>query len=242
MKRCMVCGMAFLAALVLLSGGAGKEAGSLAYALPVTLGFDNITTNNPDDAASGEEQLFVEMTEFGSGQVLFTFGNLGPAAASITDIYFDEEIFPGLAWIDNSDPGVSFTRDASPPDLPGGNLLDPPFVTSLGFSADTDEPTQAHGVYPGESLGIAFDVQPGGTFTDVLGDVQSGALRIGLHVQGFDGGGSESFVNTLSPPLSLSSALALDPQPIPEPRPLLLLGTGLLGLIGYSWWRKARAQ
>ena len=57
-----------------------------------------------------------------------------------------------------------------------------PFVTTLGFSADSDPPVQSLGVNPGESLGIIFDLQPGGTFADVVGELASGALRIGIHV------------------------------------------------------------
>jgi hypothetical protein len=63
-------------------------------------------------------------------------------------------------------------------------------------------------------LGIVFDLQGGGTFADILAELTNGDLRIGLHVQGFTGGGSESFVN----------------NPIPEPTTALLFGLGLAGL------------
>ena len=54
---------------------------------------------------------------------------------------------------------------------------------------------------------ITFDLQNGGTLQDVLDDLADGRLRIGLHAQGFAGGGSESFVNTPLPEPSAGSLL-----------------------------------
>lgn len=158
------------------------------------------------------------VTAVGSTQVSFQFQNSGPAASSITDIYFDDGSLLGIASITNGT-GTSFSQGASPGDLPGGNNISPAFQTTAGFLADSDPPTQPNGVNPGEFVTIVFDLQSGKTFADVLSDLSSGALRIGIHVQGFTGGGSESFVNTPTPP----------PPPIPEPGTVLLLGTGLAG-------------
>src|SRR5262249_35598988 len=103
--------------------------------------------------------------------------------------------------------------DASPPDLPGGNVVG--FVTSAGFSADSNPPVQPNGVNPGETLGITFNLQAGRSFSDVTSELASGELRVGVHVQGYANGGSESFVNLASPVpegpilLSLLSGLAV---------------------------------
>jgi len=164
----------------------------------VTYRFYCITNNNAADAGIGE-YLFVDVTDPGGGQVLFTFRNDSPVPSSICGVYFDDGALLGIASIDDSDPGVVFTQFAAPKDLPGGNNIDPPFNTTVGFSADSDPPVQPNGVNPGESLGILFDLHADKTYADVLADLSSEALRIGIHVQGFDSGGSESFVNVPAP-------------------------------------------
>ena len=171
---------------------------SLAIAIPAyadtSLGFYNITDNNAGDAAIGEAQLSVDVSNPGPGQVLFTFHNIGPEACSITDVYFDDGSLLGIAEIIDGT-GVNFELDAAPPDLPGGESIPIPFDVTEGFSADSEPPAQPNGVNPGEWLGIRFDLQAGRTFEDVLADLTSGALRIGIHVQGFASGGSEAFIN-----------------------------------------------
>jgi hypothetical protein len=67
-------------------------------------------------------------------------------------------------------------------------------------------PAQPLGVNAGESLGIIFNFMPGETIPDVVDEQTSGELRVGIHVQGFAFGGSESFVNV----------------PVPEPTGLAL--------------------
>ena len=183
-----------------------------------TLSFDCISDNNAGDCLIGETQLSVDVTDAGPGQVLFTFNNVGLDASSIADVYFDDGTLLGIASIDNSDPGVAFTQGASPGNLPSGNNATPPFVATAGFTADSDAPAQPNGVNPGESLGITFDLQSGGNFADVLAELANGDLRIGIHVQGYATGGSESFVN----------------NPVPVPAAVWLFGSGLLGLVGIA--------
>jgi hypothetical protein len=193
-----------------------------------TYSFVNITNNNVGDAAIGEAQLFVELFDVGSDQVNFYFTNIGPADSSITDVYFDDGSLLDIASIDNSDSGVQFSQDADPPDLPGGNTVIPPFATTTDFSADSDPPVPSNGVNPGEYLGIIFDLQPGAVFADVIGDLASGELRIGIHVQGFASGGSESFIN---------NGIVDGNGVIPAPGALVLcsIGAGCLG-----WLRRRR--
>jgi hypothetical protein len=175
----------------------------LCWALPQpacaeTYGFSNITGDSATNAATGEAQLSVDVGAGGAGQVRFDFHNVGAAACSITDVYFDDGVLLGIASIING-AGVQFAQYASPSNLPGGTNVDPDFQTTAGFSADSDPPTQSNGVNPGESLGIVFNLKAGATLQGVLDSLADRTLRIGIHVQAFANGGSESFVNIPGP-------------------------------------------
>ena len=211
-----------MARLVLLP--AALLIGSLAQA--ATLDFFCITNNSATDCAIGEAQLSVDVLDIGGNQVLFNINNNGPIDdAIVRQVYFDDGTLLGIASLVDSDegiggdPGVDFSVDASPPDLPGGNSISPAFNVTAGFLGDADTPQpNVNGIGAGETLGIIFDLQAGMTYADVIDDLTTGALRIGLHVQAFTSGGSESFVN----------------NPIPVPAAVWLFGSGLLGLIGIA--------
>lgn len=194
-------GVAPLAALALaLSGGTAHA---------VTLGFDCLTNTIAGDCAIGEAQLQVVVTDEGGGTVRFRFENLGPADSVISEVYFDDGSLLVLSAV-NDGAGVDFEPDANPPDLPGGNLAVPPFQVTQGFLAEAIPAPSMNGVGPTEWVEIDFSLQGGQSFADVLDELDSGALRIGIHVIAFESGGSESFLN------------------MPEPGTGLLIGAGLL--------------
>ena len=189
----------------------------------VTYEFYCITNNYPSNAAIGEAQFFVDVTDDGSvGEVnyaLFTIRNTGSEPSTISEVYFNDGALLGIAEVQNGI-GVAFTQDeidpVNPPNLPGGETVTPPFIVTEGFSADANPSPAVNGVDPNEALGILFALKPGYDFGQVEADLASGALRIGLHAISIgDNEESEAFVNT------------------PIPASVLLLGSGLIGLVGF---------
>ena len=200
----------------------------------------SVTNNNAGDVAIGQNQLSVDVMDLGfnaatnANQVSFKFSNDGPEDSSIVQIYFDDGSLLGLSSLIDADdgiggdPGVDFSPGASPPDLPGGQNANPPFQVTAGFLTDADNQggKQINGVNPGEMLTVIFDLQGTQDFADVIDELSTGDLRIGIHVQGYASGGSESFIN--------------DPDPIPEPSQYALLAAGVgLAILAR---RKQKAQ
>jgi len=193
----------------------------------LTYSFSCITDSNPAACAIGEAQLFMDVVGNGqsvqigsstyspaSDQVLFRFYNIGPWSSVITAIYFDQPglspLFQGIAAIYGMT-GVAFSAGGSPPVLPGGNNLSPPFDEDL--LATAAQPPPHNGVGPGEAVGLVLTLEPSMDWDAVIGALGSRSLRVGLHVQSFPDESSASFVNV-----------------VPEPAAILLVGTALLVL------------
>lgn len=204
----------------------------------ITLGFQNVTANSTANAQTGETQLTVEVqgtaddSNLGSNQVRFIFRNAGPNASSITDIYFDDGTLLGIAAIEQDGNNVDFSQGAKPGNLPGGDSVG--FVSTASFSIDSNPPTQPNGVNPGEEIGIVFTLQPGLDYDDLvaaLGMLPSvdGSLGIGIHVQGFADGGSESFVSTNYPP-----------PVVPEPATILVWSGLATSAVAMGFVRRRR--
>jgi hypothetical protein len=188
-----------------------------------TYSFYSITNNTLANVEIGMAQLSVEVTDPSSDQVLFTFWNTGDDACSIAEVYFDDGFSlvgePELIDKNNAgDPDVDFVTLANPPNLPGWDTADPVFEVTAAFTTQASNPAPHKGVNPGEFLGILFDLQEGYTLDDVLDELYTGELRIGLHVTGFDLGDGESFIN--------------NPIATPIPATVWIFGAGVVGLIG----------
>lgn len=225
MKRLL--SLALLAACAVAIGDQSAQAGPT-----LTLGFEGVSNNNLANVAIGESQMSLIVSDSGGGLVRFDFHNSGPENSSITDIYFDDSVDPSLfvtpiTSIDDSDAGVEFSEDASPGNLPGGNDIG--FNATKGLTADSDAPVSHNGVNPGETLGVVLTLDNGHTYGDVLSSLSDGSLRVGIRVQAFDGGGSESFVNGNG-----------GPPAIPEPSSMAILGIGLAGVV--TRFRRRRSQ
>ena len=147
--------------------------------------------------------LEVEVSEE-SGLARFDFRNQSTVLCVIADVYFEQGVLDSLESVIEG-PGTSFSWPASPASLCAGQKLVPPFST--WFSAGADPPSAANGVRPGETLGVRFNLADGAAIEDLYDEIESHALRVGLHVTSFPDGSSESAVT----PEPTTVALLLGP-------------------------------
>ena len=183
-----------------------------AHAQLMGVQFEIFTTNGAyyDDP---NVVLMMDVTD-GFEIAEFTFYNNSTVDAdcSIARIYFDDGTLLDINSIEGSS-GVSFNQIyPGPGNLPGGGLLDPPFVADLEFSIGGENAPSHKGIdNPGEWLKVIFDLN-GGDLDDVIAELHDGTLRVGLHVIAFPDDSSESAV-------------------VPEPATIALLGLGALALL-----------
>lgn len=134
----------------------------------------------------------------------FTFYNDSAVISSITEIYFDSGTFLGISSIITSGPEVLFIAEfVSPPVLPGWNTIG--FNMAAGLLIGSDNPGPKNGVKslqnPEEWVTIVFDLKCNSTFDDVIADLDSRDINIGVHLTNIGTGDySESFTYHLPEP------------------------------------------
>lgn len=176
--------------------------------------FEIFTTNSPYyDDPRVDLSVSVEVSE-DTSTVNFTFHNDSLINSSISRIYFDDGALSGIMQIIEGT-GTEFVVAAHPNELPFADLLVPTFETTDELYATSVPPLPDNGINPGESLQINFSLIDGADFTDIIGHLNSGALRIGLHIVGWPEHieACESAVN------------------VPEPATVVMLGLGALVLL-----------
>jgi len=179
-----------------------------------TFGFYNVTGNDLADAAAGEAQLTVDVTDPGSDQVLFTFHNEGSYNMFINEIYF----YDGKLSFDSiiNSLGTSYSVVDEPPFTGNPGLAGYKNQTplSLFLATEADSPgTGGGGIDPGDSLQIFLNIKDPFDFEEILGDIGSSRIVVGIHVQGMgwdtDTDGSEGFVTTPVPGALLLGMLGM---------------------------------
>ena len=174
-------------------------------------GFDIFTTNGDYNDDPGLDMYMVVSN--GAGKSDFTFYNNSSVESCIANIYFDDGTLLGISSITNSTYTL-FSQGGSPGDLPSGNTIG--FYADSAFNSGATAPAPNNGVCsppPGlEWVKISFDLQSGGTIEDVVQELNTGQLRVGLHIINLPDGSSESAVS------------------VPEPATLFLLTAGAIAL------------
>lgn len=207
-----------------------------------TFNFSNITGGDAGgDSIVG--QFSFTVADNGNGKTLWRFFNTAGAtnsASFISQIYFDWANSSVALSIDtlnfnntpnnntsNPNNGVFFTDSGvTPPDLPQGN--------NIGFNKDlaigvTNNGANKSGIDLGQSLGVIFNSPSEATIANAI---NSGTLRVGIHVQGIAvyNGQSDAYVSSLST------------TPTPVPVPGFLLGVVAASALGGSRLLKNKKQ
>jgi len=186
---------------------AGVAALSAVSAAPASaFGFGNIAGGDPPGDAYKSSFTFDVLNQGSS--VLFKIKNSGNSTAPsmfIRQVFFDDNGYLSNAVVNFGNVGtVNFEDNNGNAQLPqGGNN----FTTDYAFSRDGGN---GNGVQAGETLGVRFT----GNYNNVIGALNSGALRLGIHVQGLPNGASDSYIST-------------NTQDTPEPLTMLAAGAAV---------------
>ncbi|MEG4171224.1 MULTISPECIES: PEP-CTERM sorting domain-containing protein [unclassified Microcoleus] len=185
--------------------------------------FGNIAGGDPVGDAYKSNFSFNVIDEGTS--VLFNIFNSGNAAAP--DMFIGKVLFDDNGYLSNAVANINNTGDvrfsggASNDQLPQGGTG---FTTDYAFTRDNGGGNQ-WAVQHSESLGVRFT----GNYANVVSALNTGALRLGLHVQALPNGASDSYLSS-----STSNTEA-------TPEPLTMLAAA--AAVGFgAKFKKQRAQ
>ena len=154
--------------------------------------FDRVTNNS---VVNIEGQLSVDVYSVGD-DVAFKFYNNGPVASSISEIYFYDGVLLDMSSVDDTCEGVDYEdigNKTSPKTLSG---YDPdPALLEVFSAIEAESPEPAYGIKPGDWLTITYTLQLGKTYQDLVADLASGEVVVGIHVKSIGAGAtSDSFI------------------------------------------------
>lgn len=153
-----------------------------------------------------------DVVQDGTSNVIFKISNTNatPTGIFIGRVFFDSPtslLSSPTANVQNSG-SVNFSLDGSPGNLPqGANINWGNGVTDFSFTRVNGQANK-WAVQNNETLGIKFT----GNYNNVVTALNTGTLRLGLHVQNINGG-SDSYVNNTGA--------------VPEPFTILGVGTAI---------------
>jgi hypothetical protein len=185
--------------------------------------FSNITGGDTHGDAYVNSFTFDVFNQ--GSEVIFNITNSGDAAAPnmfISKVLFDDNdgylSAPSVKVSNNGE--VAFRGGPGKDQLPQGGKG---FTTDYAFSRKTGE-GNAFGIQGDESLAVKFT----GNYNNVMYALNSGALKLGLHVQALPNGQSDSYISS-----------SRNTQNTPEPLTMLAAGAA----VGFgTMFKKQRAQ
>lgn len=192
----------------------------------VTFSFDNINSENTNGDAIVNQFSF-DLTEADNNEVLFKFSNTGDVDSFIRQIYFDDKnsVLSNLTFkgFPDTSSGVAFKNiKENQLNFAQGNNVN--FDSSFGIQAEKPG-SNKDGIDANEFLSVAFTAD----YDSVLADVQSGALRVGMHVQGIETANfnSDSYISKME-----FEPQSVELERVPEPSVTLAIGALGMGAFG----------
>jgi hypothetical protein len=204
-------------------------------AAPVTLSFTCTGTNGTDPSCFEFDDAYtLEIDSAGGDDIYFKIYNNGKSGydtGAISNVYFDVPSpnpftdGDGGYGISDSGSGVNFQHDTSPDD---------PF-SGWSSAYEAVSTSDSNGVDAGQWVRFQFDLGSSFTLQNILTALSNGSLRVAIAAVGLDRGDDE-FAYFKNNPYSAPT----NPTPVPEPASLILVGSGLAGIVRMA--QKRRAQ